>query len=169
MKHFFATLMVFSLFLSFSTMCLAEENEEGPKTAYFSISLYELAGVVWVKAANDKPYPISTITMVGVNMYNPIGDFWGWSTEIGLGTPNDSSAPAPYIFSGPLVFLHQKFAVLPYFYYQLNPAYISNGDDMTHLLGGGVALRLSITEKIAFLLPTTAMVQLDIPRVKMLF
>jgi len=126
------------------------------------INVYELGTIVFPKGGGDA-IPLPLATTLGLNIINPINPWLGWSTEIGVGSPNTSFNPAPYALSGPIFFATEKLSLNPFGFYQLNPPYMANGKETTHLLGGGIAVGVVITKEITFLFPVSATITLGGP------
>jgi hypothetical protein len=126
------------------------------------INLYEL-GTVVIPEGGGKTIPLPVATTMGLNLINPITEKIGWSTEVGVGSPNTTLNPAPYVLGGPIFFTSEKLSLNPFAFYQLNPPYSGNGGITTHLLGGGMAIGVVITKEIVFLLPVSTTVSLGGP------
>jgi len=126
------------------------------------INVYELGTIVF-PADGSNAIPLPPATTVGLNLINPINSWVGWSSEMGVGSPNTALNPAPYALSGPIFFATEKLSLNPFVFYQLNPPYAANGKEITHLLGGGLALGVVITKEISFLFPISTTVTLGGP------
>ncbi|MFA6486657.1 MAG: hypothetical protein WCT40_04830 [Candidatus Magasanikbacteria bacterium] len=159
-----ASLLVAALVLATPASAVAEETantnqsattvaaEQPLPWAKWSVGL-KLGGMLAFPDGKATPKPMGV--GFGLNMANPIGEKWGWSTEIGASSPMIVFNPAPYIFTGPaFTIVPKKFGLMPWALYQLNPStYAAAKGRTTHYLGGGITPSVPIGDTLAMALP----------------
>ena len=157
MKHFAVVVFLFVATLFATTAAAAEETASKPETtvaqpwAKWSIGL-KLGGTLAFPDGKVMPKPMSI--SLGLNMTNPIDENWGWSTEIGAGSPTTIFNPCPYVFTGPVfTVVAGKFNLMPWILYQFNPPYDAGGGKITNYIGLGITPSIPIGDTLVVALP----------------
>ncbi len=145
MRQFIIALILFT-----STAAQAE--------TVFSLSVY-LEGSVAFTSGSVVRLPLDIDVAIG--MTNVITPKLGWYTELSVTSPFGSVAPAPRVLTGPSFVLSDHWSLSPVTMYQLNPPY--DVTPMSHLVGVGANLMVSITKETSLGLVVGAAVSLGTP------
>lgn len=105
----------------------------------------------WAVALPDgDPTPLPPVSILATTMNVPLGDTWGWTTDVGIATPNGIFHPNPRAMTG-AYWKWESFSLVAGGAYQRNIAY--EGTKSANVAWLTVAPGFAITKEVAFIFP----------------